>query len=222
MSTFWNKVLKSLLFLALLSQVALAGDVKLSALSDVGTPASGDKHVVLQGGVAKLETNTQAKTGMSLNNVENTAVSTWAGSTNLTTLGTVSTASIGDAAAASGADFMKRTLSATFINPVAGDEAYVQVPYDCTVGSWEVVADASGSIVIDVWDDTYANWPPTVADTIAGSELPTLSSAQKNTDTSLTTWSSSNQLTAGHYIIFHVNSASTVTKALVVLKVTIR
>ena len=32
----------------------------------------------------------------------------------------------------------------------------------------------SGSIVIDVWKDTYANFPPIVADTITASAKPTL------------------------------------------------
>lgn len=39
------------------------------------------------------KTPTQVKTDLSLNNVENTALSTWAGSTNITTLGTIGTGS---------------------------------------------------------------------------------------------------------------------------------
>jgi hypothetical protein len=36
----------------------------------------------------------ELKTDLSLNNVENTALSTWAGSANITTVGTVSTGTI--------------------------------------------------------------------------------------------------------------------------------
>ena len=53
----------------------------------------------------------------------------------------------------------------------------------------------SGSIVIDVWKDTYANFPPTVADTITASAKPTLSSATKSDDTTLTGWTTA--VTAG-------------------------
>lgn len=43
------------------------------------------------GQTPEWKTPTQVKTDLSLNNVENTALSTWAGSTNVTTLGTVAT-----------------------------------------------------------------------------------------------------------------------------------
>lgn len=84
----------------------------------------------------------------------------------------------------------------------------VEVPYDLTVTGWRLVADQSGSIVIDVWADTYANFPPTVADTIAGTEKPTLSAAVKNEDTALSSWTTA--LTAGDWLRFNVDSASTV------------
>ncbi len=89
-----------------------------------------------------------------------------------------------------------------------GVKADVRVPYSGTITGWEIVANASGSIVIDVWKDTYANFPPTVADTIAGTEKPTLSSATKNQDTTLSTWTTT--VTAGDWIRFNVDSASTV------------
>lgn len=91
-----------------------------------------------------------------------------------------------------------------------GIKADVRIPYSGTITGWEIVANASGSIVIDVWKDTYANFPPTVADTIAGTEKPTLSSATKSQDTSLSTWTTS--VTAGDWIRFNVDSVSTVTR----------
>ena len=99
-----------------------------------------------------------------------------------------------------------------------GVKAYVTIPYDCIIKAWRVIADVSGSIVIDVWKDTYANHPPTVADTIAGSEKPTLSSATKNEDTDLTTWSSV-QITKGDILAFNVDSATTVTKVSLTIEV---
>ncbi len=46
-----------------------------------------------------------------------------------------------------------------------------------------VSEDAGVSIKIDVWKDTYANWPPVDADTIFSANEPELSTAQKDEDT---------------------------------------
>lgn len=99
-----------------------------------------------------------------------------------------------------------------------GVKGFISVPYACTINSWDIFADQSGSIVIDVWKDTYANFPPTVADTIAGSEKPTLSSAQKNQDLTLSTWTTA--VTAGDTIGYNVDSATTVTRVTVIIKCT--
>jgi hypothetical protein len=77
-----------------------------------------------------------------------------------------------------------------------------------TISSWTIVADQSGSIVIDVLRADYASFPPTVS--IAGSEKPTLSAASKNQDLSLSTWTTG--ITAGDIVRFNVDSASTVTR----------
>lgn len=90
---------------------------------------------------------------------------------------------------------------------IAGD---VIIPFAMTITSWTLAADQVGSIVIDVWKDTYANFPPTVGDSIAGSEKPTLSSVIKNQDLTLTTWTTA--VAAGDIIRFNVDSASTVTR----------
>lgn len=96
-----------------------------------------------------------------------------------------------------------------------GLKGYVSVPYDMTITGWDIFADQSGSIVVDVWKDTYANFPPIAGDSIAGTEKPTLSAAQKNQDASLSTWTTS--VTAGDVIAFNVDSAATVTRVTVVI-----
>lgn len=105
--------------------------------------------------------------------------------------------------------------TATFFSVAAGDEIWIRIPYDCTVDGWDITGNASGSAVVDVWSDTYTNFPPTVADTIAGSELPTLSAARKNQDTTLSTWTTS--LVRGRYLMFHVNSVSGIATLQVVI-----
>lgn len=99
-----------------------------------------------------------------------------------------------------------------------GVKGYIEVPYGCTINRATLLADQSGSIVIDVWKDTYANYPPTVADTITASAKPTLSSAAKSQDSTLTGWTTA--ITAGDVLGFNVDSATTVTRVHLILKVT--
>jgi len=95
---------------------------------------------------------------------------------------------------------------------VAGAD-YV-VPYNMQIDSWQIFANASGSVVVDVWADTYSNFPPTVLDSIAGAEKPTLSSASKNQDTSVGPW----LLNEGDIMRFNVDSVTTVTSVNIILK----
>ncbi len=105
-------------------------------------------------------------------------------------------------------DVMFRSVS-------AGEQWWIRIPYDCTVEGWDITANASGSAVVDVWMDAYANFPPTVADTIAGAEKPTLSAARANQDTSLSTWTTA--LVRGRYLMFNVDSVSGIANLYVAL-----
>jgi hypothetical protein len=95
---------------------------------------------------------------------------------------------------------------------------YFPVPFACTITGWELVADASGSVVIDIWKDTYANYPPLVADTITGSAKPTITTATKAQSTTLTGWTTS--LAAGDYLEVNVDSVTTITNVTLTLTVT--
>lgn len=88
-----------------------------------------------------------------------------------------------------------------------------------TITGWTILGDQSGSIVVDVWKDTYANFPPTVADTIAGSEKPTISSAVKGQDTSLSTWTDTT-IVSGDVLRFNVDSVTSLTACTIVLHCT--
>jgi hypothetical protein len=108
-------------------------------------------------------------------------------------------------------DLQKRTLVVVIGDPIGpvlstGLKAFIEVPFPCTVTGWTLLADAVGSAVLDVWKDSYANFPPTVADTIAGSEKPTLSAARKNQDLALGTWSPS--IAAGSILGINIDSCS--------------
>lgn len=55
----------------------------------------------------------------------------------------------------------------------------ITIPGPAKIVAYYLVSDASGSITIDLWKDTYLNYPPTVADTIVNSSYkPALSSQQ--------------------------------------------
>jgi hypothetical protein len=99
-----------------------------------------------------------------------------------------------------------------------GQKGHLEVPFNCTVNAWTIMADVSGSIVVDIWKTNYASFPPAVGNTIAGTEKPTLSSQQKNQDLSLTSFSTS--LSKGDILAFNVDSASTVTRVVICFRVT--
>lgn len=90
----------------------------------------------------------------------------------------------------------------------SGLKGFVEVPVGMTIESWRLVGDESGSIVIDIWKDTFANFPPTIADTITASAKPTLSTAQAAQDTTLTGWTTA--LAKGAWLAVNVDSSSTV------------
>lgn len=93
-----------------------------------------------------------------------------------------------------------------------------QIDFACTINAVTLMADQTGSIVIDIWKDTYANYPPTGADSITASAKPTLSTAIKSTDSTLPGWATS--IAAGDVLRFNVDSITTVTNVVISLKVT--
>lgn len=115
-------------------------------------------------------------------------------------------------------------LSITFIIDgggsaiTTGEKGDITIPFACTINEWTLLADQSGSVVVDIWKDTYANYPPTVADTITASAKPTISAATKGQSSTLTGWTTS--IAAGDVLAFNVDSASTVTRVTLSLKVT--
>jgi hypothetical protein len=92
------------------------------------------------------------------------------------------------------------------------------VPFACTITEWTILLDVSGSIVIDIWKDTYANYPPVDADSIAASALPTVTTATKNQSSTLTGWTTT--MAAGDVLYFNVDSVTSAKRATLVLSVT--
>jgi hypothetical protein len=95
-----------------------------------------------------------------------------------------------------------------------GIKGYLSLPLGGTWKKWRILsvdsAVTSGSIVIDVYKDTFANYPPTVADTITGSAKPTLTTATSAESSTLTGWTTT--FTTGDCLGINVDSATSVTK----------
>jgi len=99
-----------------------------------------------------------------------------------------------------------------------GIRGYITVPA-CTILAVRLLADQTGSIVVDLWKDTLGNYAPTDADSICAAAVPTLSSAITMEDTTLTGWTTS--CSDGDIIFFNVDSCTTITKCTVALKIRI-
>lgn len=74
----------------------------------------------------------------------------------------------------------------------SGCQGFVKIPYNAIPLAWDLIACSSGTISVDVRRKTYATWSGVAtssADSIVGTEKPTISGTYKNQNTSLTTWS---------------------------------
>jgi hypothetical protein len=120
-------------------------------------------------------------------------------------------------------DLESRKYSITFIIDgggsaiTTGEKGHLEIPFDCEIESVVLLADQSGDIVIDIWKDTYANFPPTDADTICGGNEPELDGAQKYQDETLTDWTT--EISAGDVLAFNVDSVATITRLTISLKI---
>jgi hypothetical protein len=93
----------------------------------------------------------------------------------------------------------------------SGIKMDIEWKFAATITSWDIFADQTGSIVVDIWSSTYAGFPPTVANTITGTEKPTITAGNsKNQDTSLTSFNTA--VASGSIWRINVDSAATVTR----------
>jgi hypothetical protein len=99
-----------------------------------------------------------------------------------------------------------------------GVKATVEVPYACVITRAAVLADVSGSIVLDVWRAPYASTPPVIGGSIVASAPPTLTSAVRSQDSALIGWTTA--LAAGDWLSVNVVSAASVRR--VTLSLTVR
>jgi hypothetical protein len=91
----------------------------------------------------------------------------------------------------------------------AGEYYGIRIGFACEITKATINSDQSTTTVADIWVDSFANYPPTVADTITAAAKPTLTAAIKSEDSTLTGWTKT--INAGDYIFFKVDSNNNAT-----------
>lgn len=101
-----------------------------------------------------------------------------------------------------------------------GFKGSMVVPFSGTITGWQIFETSStpisSSIVVDVWKNTYNNYPETVADAIFTTK-PTLTGATKNQNLTPTFIGSGATVTAGDIIGFNVDSSVSAVRVVAVL-----
>lgn len=105
---------------------------------------------------------------------------------------------------------------------VPGIQGYIEIPFDCTIVQASLLADQTGSIVVDLFKSAYADFdPPTTPDSsdkITASAPPTIAADTKDQDTTLTGWTTS--LVEGDILAVNVNSVTDIERCTLSLRVT--
>lgn len=101
-----------------------------------------------------------------------------------------------------------------------GIKGDMEIPFACTLIAWTLIADQSGAIKIDVWKDTYANFPPDNDDSITNGHEPEIAaSGTKAQDTDISDWTTV-AVAIGDILRFNIDSCATITRATLILKAT--
>src|SRR5262245_20318413 len=94
-----------------------------------------------------------------------------------------------------------------------GVQGDVQLHDRYEIVEWTLLADQNGSIVVDIWKDDFASYPPTDADSITGASPPTISSNDAATSDVLTGWTT--LIEPGETLRYNVDSVSAIERCTV-------
>lgn len=115
-----------------------------------------------------------------------------------------------------------KTIGITFIIDgggaaiTTGQKGHLFIPFACEIDLAYLMADRVGSIVVDIWKDAYAYFPPTDDDSITSATPPTITAAQTGIDSDLTGWTKA--FAAGDVLAFNVDSCTTIQRVTLCLR----
>ena len=99
-----------------------------------------------------------------------------------------------------------------------GIKGDIEIPFACTINQVTLLSDQSTTTTIDIWKDSYSNFPPTDADSITAAAVPGIVAGLKDQDATLTAWTTS--ITAGDILRFNVDANDNAERVTLSLKVT--
>lgn len=118
-------------------------------------------------------------------------------------------------------DYLNATLNFPFDGVggtiLTGLKGYVEVPFRCYVTGWSLLATSVGSMVVDIYKDSFGNYPPVSNDSICGGAKPTLTNHDHVRVDSIPTWSV--DLEQGDILAFNVDSCVNISVATLVLNI---
>lgn len=98
-----------------------------------------------------------------------------------------------------------------------GTLKWVRIPFACTIVNASILADQVGDVQVDVWKDTFANYPPTDGDSITAAAPLAIVAGTTVMDTTLTGWTKA--IAEDDVLMMHVDSCTTITEISITLKV---
>lgn len=121
-------------------------------------------------------------------------------------------------AASAGAAEIVYVIEAMTGTITAGIKGAVEIPFNCTINSWTLLANTAGNLVVDIKKSNFAGYPPASAAITAGAP-PTLSAAQKAQSSTIIGWTTS--VYAGDILQFEVTGTpASIQRATLNLRVT--
>ena len=98
-----------------------------------------------------------------------------------------------------------------------GVKGYLRIPFSGIIDRVTLTADQAGSVQVDIWKSSYADFPPADANSITSGHEPKITASNKYEDTSLTGWTTS--LNEGDILAFNVDSVTSITRVTINLHV---
>jgi hypothetical protein len=103
------------------------------------------------------------------------------------------------------------------VDPIPVDEKLdIRPQFAGQFTGWSILNDQAATVDFGVWKDTYANFPPTNADSMTNSHDPATSAAAKAEDTNISDWTTTT-FAAGDCIRVNVDANDDATRATLIL-----